>query len=183
MQTVVISLPDKRLLVVPLDDESLEEFVPWAEGAAIMICERNDPNTDTDDSKTDTEPKVVSDSVLPSRATSETLTSVHGPQTEIDTETEQVVEITEDTQASVSDVHGNISATGVATTGEGVTDPGTAEGATASSSTQVSSRDVSCQTYLRFPSTSGETSSDNSKIAIKKQYRRLPARVRNQHAG
>ena len=38
-QTVVISLPDKRLLVVPLDDETMQEFVPWAEEAAIMICE------------------------------------------------------------------------------------------------------------------------------------------------
>ena len=77
-QTVVISLPDRRLLVVPLDDETMQEFVPWAEEAAIMICECTECNTDTEDSKTDTE------QVTTTHATTETTGAQPQTQTTIE---------------------------------------------------------------------------------------------------
>ena len=44
-------------------------------------------------------------------------------------------------------------------------------------------REVSCQTDFMTPTSTDEMNSDNPQLALKREYRRLPAKIRDRQAG
>ena len=173
LNQVVVAIRNKKMLILLLDDETMDDFELWAESEAVHISEHDSNHS------SDAEKKKGKNGKSSSAKQQDSSDEPSAPEA---FEYEE-----EDPDNSVQPPSESVQESGlpvVVQAGDRQLEivpyiPEQSEDATVTGPT----RDVSCQTTSLPSSTAGETSSDNPELAIKKEYRRLPARVRNRRAG
>ena len=196
LNQVVIGLPNKKLLLLFLDDETFTDFEMWAETESVVSCEHNEQIPSSDDSRSE---RHVMDEEL---NTGETVHNQPARREQADDGTSFMV------HTSAATVQQDVAA--FETCSENLPYETTMETEDVETVCPVGNQEeqayaeyfgrtdesavdenvlpnmisVSCQTDpIRSTSTTGETSSDNPEIAVPRQYRRLSTRVRDRRAG
>ena len=178
LNQVVIALPDNRLLMVFLDNETYVDFEDWAELEAVVICECDDSRLDRHTSRKETQQTSVSTVEQETEMIPMTVDNSGIATGMTSVEHETVMRLSTADNSATTSAAPDPTVEQTLHTDETVTP-------TAPDSEQVTlaTREVSCQTDFTMTTNTDETSSDDPQIAIKKQYRRLPLKVRDARAG
>ena len=168
LHQVVVAIRNKMLILI-LDDETIEDFDEWTESVAVYSCEQDPKTSFSDENKTDSEkqkrkdrsPDSADEPSPPSPFEFTDMDAREGAARPCVGQDETKLDLT----IEVGDTHIEI----IPDTTQELHLP----------ARMVSTRDASCQTVSQKSSTSttGDTSSDNPGIAIKKEYRCLPTRI------